>query len=203
MIGRKRARLVAGKPGLRLVAFEAVDAEIGRAAMGIPPRRIGERQHVGGMEADEGVEVVIVALGGMDGLRQAQLFRGLAEKDERAVEIEFLHGGLGGQHAAQRADAERRMRVRMASRVFAQSRPGHLAGGSGLAVTRHRIVLRIGADHRAFAAAIAGNKGGRHSAAARLDLESLGTQALHVPGGRFVLTQGRFGIMPDDLVPIR
>ena len=78
------ARRRRAHPVFRLVADEAIDHRIGRAAMRVPAHRVAQRQHVEGVEGDHAVEAVIIALGRMDRLGAAHLLGRLAGEAQRA-----------------------------------------------------------------------------------------------------------------------
>ena len=84
-----------------------------------------------------------------------------------------LHRGPSGQKTAQCADTQRRMRVGVAAGVFAQPVTRPLDGIRRLTVAGYRIVFGVTGNRRPLAIAPDGAKGGRHTAAADLDLKAL------------------------------
>ncbi|MCY1450755.1 hypothetical protein D9M71_675840 [compost metagenome] len=95
------------------------------------------------------------------------------------------------------------MRVGMAGGEARQAFARHLAGRCRLAVAGHRVVLAVGGQHRTLAIPEGGAEGRRHAAAALLHLEAFLAQQFDVPGAGLVLAEGRLGVMPDHLVPVR
>jgi hypothetical protein len=63
------------------------------------------------VKADRGVEVVVVAVGGVHGLRAAHLLGRLAEELDGAGQPMALHRRLGREHTGERAHAERGVRI--------------------------------------------------------------------------------------------
>src|SRR5215813_5127699 len=147
-----RVGAVAGahsRPGFGVRAFEGVDLAPVGAAVGVPDRRVGVGAEIGRMEADSGVEIIVVAVGGVDRLRAAHLLRGFAEELERPGNAVFLHRCLGRQQPAECAAAERGMGVSVAGGVFVQPGARLPVGHALLAVAGHGVVLGIGGDGRA------------------------------------------------------
>ena len=191
------------KPRLRLFAEEFVDRRVVRPAMGVPARRVAQRQHVEGVEGDDGVKPVVIALRRMDGLGAPHLLRRLAHEAERAGDAVLLHRRLGRERADERAHAECRMRVRVptckARQALARLAPRHRR----LAVAGHRIIFGIGHDGGPRPVGPCGGEGGGHAARAFLHRKALGAQALHVPLRRAVFPPRRLGQVPDVAVPRR
>ena len=168
-------------PGLGVLALEGVDAApIGGAAR-LPEAAIGQCGEGMRVEADRRIEVAIVAMRRMDGLRAAHLFRGLAEEHERAADAMPLHGVLRRQEAGERAHAERRMRVGMAGGEFAYAVARLAIGHRGLRLAGHRIIFGIAGDGRAIAVRPARAEGGRHAGRAVLDFKACLPQPVDIP----------------------
>ena len=109
-------------PGFRVLALEGVDAApIGRAVR-VPEAAVGKPRERMRVEAEGGVEVVVITLGGMDGLGAAHLLGRLAEEFQPALDAVLLHDVLGGEEAGERAEAERGMRVGVTGGVAADAR---------------------------------------------------------------------------------
>jgi hypothetical protein len=150
---------------------------------------------------NEGVGVVEVALGGMDWLRTADLFRRLAEEAQLPLDAELLHGRLRRQEAAQRADAQHRMGIGVPGGVRVQTLSRRPVRHCLLRVAGNGVVLRVRADDGATASP-GGHEGGRHLAAPFLDLEPLIPQQFDVGPRRLVLPPGRLGVAPDLQIEI-
>ena len=107
-------------PRFRMLAFERVDpAPIGRAG-GVPEAAVGQRGKRVRVEAEGGVQAIVIAVRGMHGLGAAHLFSRFAEKHERTADAVLLHGALGRQETGERPHAERGMRIGMTGRVPAR-----------------------------------------------------------------------------------
>ena len=199
-----RAAAFAGhrRPGLGLGAFKGIDATPVGAAVGVPDGGIGTQPAECGMKGNRRVHVVVVALGGMDGLGATNLLRRLAHELEGALDAMFFHRGLGRQHARQRAQSKGGMRIRVTRRPTVHAVAGFLVGHAVLAVAGHRIVFRIRTDGGA-AIAPAGTERGRHAATPGLDLEAFCLQTFDVPGRGPVLPPGRLMKIPYGVVPRR
>src|SRR5579862_6530806 len=91
MCGGDRTVAGRGAPGLRLVTDERVDAATVRAAVGVPARGVAERQHVEGVEADDGVDAVVIAPQSVHELRALHLLGRLAKEAQRAGDLRRLH----------------------------------------------------------------------------------------------------------------
>ena len=102
--------------------------------------------HPGGVVADGGVEVVVVARGGVDRLRAADLLRRLAEEDERAREAVLLQRRLGGEHPAERSRPERRVGVGVAGRLLVHACARLPVRHGLLGVAGDGVVLGVGAE---------------------------------------------------------
>ena len=170
--------------------------------MGVPSRGIAEWQHVEGMEADGGIEIVVVAGCRMDGLGAAQLLRRFAEELQGATNVASLHGILGGEKPPEAGNTQRGMGVGMTASEFTEAFPGSLDRIRRLAISRYRIILGVSADDWSIAVAEGGAKRRGHAAAARLHFESLLAQPIHIPGGRTIFPPCGFAEIEDDLVPV-
>ena len=74
--------------------------------MRFPTRRVAQGQHIERMEADDGVEAVVIAAQSVHNLGSLDLFGRFAEELERATDIGRLHRMLGSENSRERADAE-------------------------------------------------------------------------------------------------
>ena len=180
------------QPPLRLGALEGKDRAPVRAAVRLPDRGVGIHRVVG----DEGVGAVVVALGGVDRLRAADLLRGLPEEAELPLDAVLLHRRLRGQEPGQRADPQHGVRVGVPGRVRVQTLARRLVRHRLLRVAGNGVVLGVGADDRA-ARSPGGEEGGRHLAAALFDVEPFVAQQVDVGLRGTVLPPRRFGVSPD------
>ena len=108
-----------------------------------------------------------------------------------------VHGRLGGEDAAERADAEHGMRVGVAGGPGVESLARRLVGHGLLRVAGNGVVFGVGSDDRAVAVGPGGDEGGRHLAAAFFDVEAFVAQQVDIGLGGFVFAPGRFGVAPD------
>ena len=117
-----------------------------RVRNGCPSRGVAIGHHVMRMKRDDGVEPVIVARGGVDGLGAAHLFGGLAHEADGAGDAVPFHGGLGRKRADQRTHAQCRMGIGVAAGKARQALARRAVGVGHLAVAGHRVILGIGHD---------------------------------------------------------
>ncbi len=149
------------------------------------------------MIGEEGIDPVEIALGGVDGLRAADLFGRLAEELERAADAVLLHGGFGGEDAAERADAKHGMGIGVAGGPGMQPFARGLIGNGLLGIAGNGVVFGVGADDRTGAVRPGGGEGGGHAAGALFDLPAIGAQQIDIGFDGFVFTPGGFGVAPD------
>ena len=198
--------VAAGHPCLGRLAGEFVDHAISHPAMGIPAHGVAERGHVEGVKGQRGIEIVVIARGGMERFGAAHLFGGFSEEFQATWDVMGLHRGLGGKKAAQCAHAEGRMGIGMATGVGAEAGAGHLARLGGLAIAGNAVIFRIAADGRPVAPVPilpCGAKGGGHSGRAFLDGKPLAAQEVDVIGRALVFAPGGFAEIPDVAGPAR
>ena len=185
-------------PGLRVQALEGKNRAPVGAAMGIPDGRACRAWMVG----DVGVGPVIVPLGGMHGLRAADLLRWLPEEAQGAAQAVTRHGGLGPQHTGERRDTEGRVGVGVTGGPGVQPLARRPVRNRLLGVLWHGVVLGVRSqDGPALAERRQERR--RHPGRAFLHLEPLGPQELKVGARRPVFPEGRLGVVPDLLVELR
>src|SRR5262245_51961204 len=107
-----------------------------------------------------------------------------------------LHGGLGGEHASERAHAEGRVRIGLTGRQRMQTIPRRAIRHRLLRVLWHGIVFGVRPEDRSSFAE-RGEEGGGHLSRTLLDLPPFLAQQIAVRLRRAVLTECGFGIPPD------
>ena len=78
---------------------------------------------------------------------------------------------------------------------------GALVGDGLLGVSRHGVVLGVGAEY-GTAGAVGGEEGGGHFAGASFHLEAVGLQQVAEGLGGAVFPPGGFGVVPDLAVEV-
>ena len=179
-------------PGLRRLRLEGDDG----GPIGAELRLRRHRVQRPGMPDHGGVEPVVVALGGVDGLGAADLLRRLAEQLQGAGHAMRGHRSPGAEHRGERCRTQHRMRVGMAGGIGVQALARRRMRHHLLRIARHGVVFGETGQHR-LALAPAGDEGRGHAARARLHGEALGAQQVDIVAGGSVLAPGRFGMRPD------
>src|SRR5262245_1641554 len=149
----------------------------------------------------EGVCAVEISFGRVHGLRAADLLSGLAEEFERTFDTEFLHGGLGRQHACEGGRAERRMRIGVTGGPVMEALARCLVGHYPLRVAGHRVVLRVAAENRPALPPRA-SEDSRHTTGPLLDGEPFRSQQIAIGLSRLVFPPCGLGVLPDLQVPV-
>ena len=179
------------------MAFEGEDGAPVGAAVGIPDGCVGGV----GMVGDEGVEAVVVSLGGVDGLGAADFFCGFAEDGQGTLDAVAVHGGPGTEDAGESCYAQGGVRVGVAGGPGVETFAGGLVGYGLLGVSGYGVVLGVGSQHGA-AGAVGGDEGSGHFAGTTLHLEAVGLQQVAEGLGGTVFPPGGFGVVPDLAVEV-
>ena len=112
-----------------------------------------------------------------------------------------VHGGPGAEDAGEGGDAEGGVGVGVAGGPGVEALSRRLIGDRLLGVSRHGVVLGVGAQNGA-AGAVGGDEGGGHFAGPALHLEAVGLQQVAEGLGGAVFPPGGFGVVPDLAVEV-
>src|SRR5262245_25054910 len=123
------------------------------------------------MEADSGIEIVVVAARGVNWFGTPYFLRRLAHQLETAGNVVTDHRLLGGEKADQGGDAQCRMRVGMAPGIGTEAVAGPRHDIGRLTIAGNAVIFGVSADGRTFPVLPGCAERGRHAAAAWLDLK--------------------------------
>ena len=156
-------RAVVAAPSFRRIADESVDHRPASAAVRVPAHRVAHGQHIEGMERQDRIQPVIIALRSVYRLGTANFLRRFAREAQSALDTVPLHRSLRREQPAKRAHPEAGMRVGMTACLIAEALARLTPGGGGLTIAGYAVIFGIHADDRPRSIGPLGTEGRGHT----------------------------------------